>query len=622
MAEMKFSDLDFLKIKENLKTFLRSQKKFEDYNFDGSGMSVLLDVLAYNTAYNGFYLNMLASEMFLDSAALRESVVSRAKSLGYIPSSRRGLTAELSIQFDFNTTGLDDPGMGFLIEKTDGFYCSVGNTRYVFYPKETAFVEPIGNKKYLARKVVLIEGKRLTYEWVVDKKTGTQQKFIIPNTGVDLATLVVNIRPTRTSTSKTQFFQFKDITSLAPTDPIYFIQEVSGEKYEIIFGDGVLGKELQDGNVIEIEYVVPTNNSAAGASKFYSLNPAIGRTPNTQYRNGINKIDIKAISKITTLIAPQDYSERETIESIKFKAPRMYDAQNRAVTKSDYEILLGKDIETIEPKIQYLRVWGGEENSPPEYGKVFCAIKPENGLSLNTAEKLRILEKYIKPKNMISTQVEIVEPEYVGLVVNTTVNYFSNKTTRQGDEIRQLALGKIIGFRDANLNGFDKDLRRSKLIKEIDAADPSIESNVTKITMKYRINPTLARRYSTTIRLFNAIDRGDVANYSRAIRSTPFYYANNLVVLSDDGKGSLGVYRANVSGANSPLLTVGSVNYETGELKITNLIVDSIPNDVNFINIFLDPANDDIIALRSQILLLENSDINVSVVDLTRVKLS
>jgi hypothetical protein len=300
----------------------------------------------------------------------------------------------------------------------------------------------------------------------------------------------------------------------------------------------------------------------------------------------------------------------------------MYDAQSRAVTKGDYEILLGKDIETIEPKIQYLRVWGGEENSPPEYGKVFCAIKPETGLALNTAEKMRILEKYIKTKNMISTQVEIVEPEYVGLVVDCTVNYFSNTTTRQADEIRQLALSKILAFRDSNLNGFDKDLRKSKLVKEIDSADSSIESNVTKLTMKYRIVPSLARRYSTTIRLFNAIDKGDVANNSRSIKSTPFYYANNLVVLGDDGKGNLGVYRANVAGANSPLLSVGTVNYETGELKITNLIVDSIPGNLNFINIYLYPANDDIIALRSQILLLENADINVSVLDLTRVKLS
>jgi hypothetical protein len=462
----------------------------------------------------------------------------------------------------------------------------------------------------------------LTYEWVVDKKTGAQQKFIIPNTGVDLSTLVVNVKPTRTSTSKTQFFQFKDLTTLSPTDAIYFIQEVSGEKYEIVFGDNVLGQDVQDGNVIEIEYVVPTNNSAAGATKFYSLNPAIGSTPNLLYRNGINKIDIKSIKKITTLIAPQDYSERETIESIKFKAPRMYDAQSRAVTKGDYEILLGKDIETIEPKIQYLRVWGGEENSPPEYGKVFCAIKPETGLALNTAEKMRILEKYIKPKNMISTQVEIVEPEYVGLVVDCTVNYFSNTTTRQADEIRQLALSKILAFRDSNLNGFDKDLRKSKLVKEIDSADSSIESNVTKLTMKYRIVPSLARRYSTTIRLFNAIDKGDVANNSRSIKSTPFYYANNLVVLGDDGKGNLGVYRANVAGANSPLLSVGTVNYETGELKITNLIVDSIPGNLNFINIYLYPANDDIIALRSQILLLENADINVSVLDLTRVRTS
>lgn len=610
MAEMKYSDLDFAQIKENLKNFLKSQSKFKDYDFDGSGMSVLLDLLAYNTAYNGFYLNMVASEMFLDSAALRESVISRSKHLGYVPSSRRALSATVDIEFDFSKPGIKtpEPKAGFLIKKTNALYVVIDTVRYIFTPRNEVWAQPIGNRKYLAKNVQLIEGKRLTYQWTYDSTTAKKQRFIIPNSNIDVSTLSVVVKESATSATKTPFTQFQDLNELTDKDEIYFLEESPGELYELIFGDGVLGKKLQDGNIIQIEYVVPTNNNALGASRFY---PVVGWD-----------VDINSISNIRCSIPARDYSEKESIESIKFSAPKMYDAQNRAVTKSDYETLLKKDISVIDPKIQYLRVWGGEENDPPEYGKVFCAIKPDSGLALNPAEKQKIIDTFIRPKNIISVQVEIVEPDYIGLSINCSVNYFSQKTTNTKDVIKNLVLTKIKQFKEKYIVGFDSDFRHSKFVAEIDSADPSIESNATSVKMKYSITPQLSTFYSKTISLNNEINRGDVTNGVRGILSTPFYYVNNLVFLADDGLGKLGVYTVSGLQNNLPLKVVGKVDYGNSTLTIENLVVDAIPNNRNFIEIYVMPKNNDVIAYRNQILLLEDQDIEISVTDLNSVRLS
>lgn len=610
MAEMKYSDLDFAQIKENLKNFLKSQNKFKDYDFDGSGMSVLLDLLAYNTAYNGFYLNMLASEMFLDTASMRESVISRAKHLGYVPSSRRALAATVDIEFDFSKPGIKtpEPKAGFLIKKTNALYTVIDTVRYVFTPKNEVYAQPIGNKKYLAKDVQIIEGKRLTYQWTYDSSASKKQRFIIPNPNIDVSTLSVIVKDSPTSSIKTPYTQYQDLNELTDKDPIYFLEEVPGEMYELIFGDGVIGKKLEDGNVIQIEYVVPTNDVATGASRFY---PVVGW-----------EVDINSISSIRTTIAAKDYSEKESIDSIKFIAPKMYDAQNRAVTKSDYETLLKKDMSVIDPKIQYLRVWGGEENDPPEYGKVFCAIKPDSALALTPIEKQKIIETFIRPKNIISVQVEIVEPDYIGLSVSTTVNYFANKTTNTKDVIKRLVVDKIKQFKNKYIIGFDSDFRFSKFIAEIDAADPSIESNITSVKMKYRFIPQLSTFYSGIINLNNQINRGDITNGVRAITSSPFYYVNNLVVLADNGSGSLGVYTVNGLKNNLPLKVVGKVDYTTGKLTIENLVVDKILENKNYVELYVMPKYNDVIAYRNQILLLEDEDINVNVVDVNSMRVS
>lgn len=618
MAETKFTDLDFSKIKENLKTYLKSQSKFQDYNFEGSGLSILLDILAYNTAYNGFYLNMLASEMFLDSASQRDSVVSRAKHLGYLPSSRRGLQAVVDVEYDFSRSDFPLPQNGISIRKTDVFKTFVGSIVYTFSPKEDVYARPIGNKKFLAENVRIVEGKVLKHQWTYQAQSATKQRFIIPNKNVDLSTLSVYVKDSETSSIKMPYQKFEDLNSLGPDDRVYFLEEASGEKYEIIFGDGVLGKALSAGNIIMIEYLVPTNDNAIGCIKFLPGGSTLGYSDDTAIPTTGNF----RIQTITGKQAAKDYSEKESIESIKFSAPRMYDAQNRAVTKNDYETLLKKDISFIEPKIQYLRVWGGEENDPPEYGKVFCAIKPYASLRLNNTEKLRIIEDYIRPKSMLSLQVEVVEPEYIGMTVSSTVNYFSNRTVNSLETIRQKVVNSIKTFRDQNISGFDSDFRLSKLSRVIDAVDPAIESNITKVTMKYQIRPDLTTPFSTIIKLSNQIDRGDALNGDKTITSTLFYHANVLVMIGDDGKGNLGLYISTATGDTPPLLKIGTVDYLKGTITINKLIVDEIPNEQNYINIFAKPRVGDIISYKNQIILLSDEDIDVSVVNLNTVRLS
>lgn len=614
MAEIKFTELDFAKIKENLKNFLKSQNKFKDYNFDGSGFSVLLDVLAYNTAYNGFYLNMLASEMFLDSAYMRENVVSIAKHLGYTPSSRRALSAFVDLEIDFNHPDYKNrnPNAPFLLPTDDEYHCFIEQAKFSFYPKMPTLTIPVSATKYIAKGVQLVQGKRLTHQWIVD--TTSPQKFIIPNPNIDLSTLVVYVSDSQFTTTKTRYAEFKDLTLLGPEDEIYFIQEVSGSKFELVFGDGILGKKLTQGNVIDIEYIVPGTNEALGASKFYAKN--IG-----PYIDATTKLVPQAIIKITTTIPARDFAEKETTDAIKYRAPRMYDAQNRAVTKNDYEILLKKDMSIIEPKIEYLRVWGGEENSPPEYGKVFFAIKPVYGLKLNEQEKLRIIEEYIRPKNMISVEVEVVEPDYIGLIVDCTVNYFGKKTKIDDAGLKDAVRQKIISFRDKNIQGFDSDLRYSKLVAEIDSVNPAIESNITNIHLKYDIMPEFGVSYKKTISLTNPISKGDLLNNVTAVSSGAFYFANVLVTLGDDGRGNLVLYRAGTN-IKTPITTVGRVDYDAGTLHIDRLLVDSIPNQQNYISLIITPKYNDVIAYKNQILLLNDLDIKVSSVNLDYVRLS
>jgi hypothetical protein len=612
MSEMKFSELDFNTIKDNLKNFLKTQEQFKDYNFEGSSISILLDLLAYNTAYNSFYLNMLSSEMFLDSAYLRDNVLSRAKHLGYLPNSVRSLTAVVDVEYDYSRTQQTMPSGILQLNRDDEVFALVDSKKFYFTvktPKEVTISEST-TKKVTIKSVELIEGRRFKHSYTVQEDTGTKQRFIIPNDNVDISTLNVTVKKSASNSEIISFKRFTDITTLSTTDAVYYIQAYDATQYEVVFGDGILGKKLEVGNVITLDYIVSSGNESVGAKLFKPTLNRIGKVDGSVDLLGM------PIVNITCVTPAYGYADVESISSIKLSAPNFYQSQNRTVTKSDFETLLKKEI----PGVEYIRVWGGEENDPPYYGKVFCAIKPETGFSLNTYDKVTIIDRYIRPKSILSLDLEIVDPEYIGLVVNTTVNYFPQKTSKTKSEIVELVYSAIKKYRDDNLKGFDSDFRFSKMLKYIDGVDTSIESNDTEIKLKYKITPTINLFYDINIQLNNGIFVGSAQNPS--IISTPFFYKGTLAKISDDGNGKLYVYAETSNGNVILNSNLGDIDYSKGKMSIRNLYVTDIPNDLSNIDILIKPAKSDIIAYRNQIINLDNDDIIVNSLDLNTVKLS
>jgi hypothetical protein len=602
MTTLKYNNLDFNEIKQNLKDFLKSQDQFKDYNFDGTSLSILLDVLAYNTAYNAFYLNMISSEMFLDSASLYSSVASRAKHLGYVPSSAKSLRAVVDVTITPNI--LSAASGRLYINRDIVFRATVDGLPYDFVPENPVYTELNSLGKYSIRNLSLIQGKRLIHTYTVDNNLPIKQRFVVPNKLVDLSSLIITVTKSATNPLEEVFTLADDVTTLSPTKSIYFIQPYEDGLYEVVFGDGILGKKLENGNIIKLDYVVSAGDKAAGARNFVTT-----RTFNIV---GGSTNSIVCTQPAYGYVAP------ETIDSIKLVAPRAFSSQNRAVTKLDYETLLKRDI----PIIEHIRVWGGDEADPPVYGKVFCSIKPKSGYALNTDDKTRLIENFIKPRSILAMDVEIVEPDYIYLSVSTKVSYFADKTDKQDDDIKKIIVDGIKQFKTNNLIGFDSDFRHSKLVRTIDTLDSAIESNTTDVKIKYRFTPPFYTIFNQTIYINNPIDTGDAANEASAINSSEFVYKGSTVRLSDDGKGKLYLYYT----LNNKRVVVnsnaGTVDYAVGKISIENIMVDRIPNNQIYIDIFVSPKDNDVIAYRNQIIRLEDEDISVDIVNLNKLRLS
>lgn len=590
-------ELDFLQVKENFKNFLKSQSQFNDYNFDGAGLSILLDVLTYNTSYLAFYLNQVASEMFLDSAQLRSSVVSRAKHLGYTPRSVRSARAFVDITIDPTLGPLSPNPASILIPTTQEFSTIVDAKTYYFTPIRSVLINPVSGV-YKASNVELIEGKRLSFRWTVDSTSSLKQRFIIPNANIDTSVLVVKVQESATNPSTKIFTLNDDITEITSESQVYFLQETDGGKYEIYFGDGTVGQKLNDGNIVIVEYIVSSGEAVLGAKSFAAVNKVAG----------YNSYSIKTVS------VAADFYEQEDIDSIKLLAPLNYEAQNRAVTKGDYETLIKKDI----PSIQYVRVWGGEDNDPPEYGRVFVSLKPFTGLSLSEDQKQNLINTYIRPRNIISLEVQIIEPDYLFLQVESVVLFRSRNTTLTDVDIQTAVKNAILSFSARELNGFDADFRYSKLVEAIDDADSSIQGNLTSIKLKYRIFPPFNRPTKYDIKTNNALSKGDATNGISSINSTGFIFRGIQTFISDDGKGSLYLYRLVNDQKVVVQAGIGQVDYDTGRIILNALEVQSIPNGQDFIDFILTPAKNDVTALREQILLLEEDDIGIAVEDLSK----
>jgi len=584
------SDFDFDNIKANLKSFLQDQPEFSDYNFEGSGFSVLLDTLAYNTHYLGFNANMLANELYLDSADIRKNVVSLAKMLGYTPTSTKSSLANVDITLNGAT------GSTVTMNKGTAFTTKVDNLTYQFVTNQEITITP-QDGVYKFSGVDLYEGTSVTFRYTVDS-TDVDQKFIIPSVDADTSTLKIIVQNSISDTTQNTYTLASGLKSLDSTSKAYFLQESDDGKFEVYFGDDVLGKKLSDGNIIIMEYIVCNRDEANGASNF-TLSGSIGGFTN---------------ASIVTNSNAQGGSGPESKESIRFNAPLQYTSQDRAVTATDYETL----VKSIYPNATSISAWGGEDDETPVYGVVKIAVKGQSGVPLTNATKLDIVTK-LKPYNVASVRPEIIDPITTSIVLVVNAKYDKKSTAKTADTLKSEIVNAITNYNTNTLTAFDGVFRFSKMTGIIDNVDSSILSNITTVKMRKEFTPTLNSSTKYDVYFRNAIYNPH-SGHDSVLSSTGFKINgnNNEMFLDDDGMGNVRVYYL-VSGIKTiQNATQGTIDYATGQVTLNSLSVSSI-SDIRgatskVIEITVSPSSNDIVPVRDQILEIDvsNSIVNVS----------
>ena len=592
MASNKFivSDLDFDTIKLNLKAFLQDQPEFSDYNFEGSGFAVLLDTLAYNTHYLGFNANMVANEMYLDSADVRKNVVSLAKMLGYTPSSAKSPTAVVDITLN-NATGST-----VTMDKGTSFSATIENTDYSFITNEDIAMSP-ADGVYKFSNVTLYEGTLVNFKYTVDS-TDVDQKFIIPNINADTTTLKVTVQTSISDTTQSVYTLATGLKSLDNTSKAYFLSETDTGKFEVYFGDDILGKKLADGNIVTLEYIVSNLDDANGTTNFTATGSVGGFS------------DVSVVTKT----AAQGGSIPETKESIRFNAPLQYTSQDRAVTTTDYETL----VKSIYPNATSISAWGGEDDETPIYGVVKIAVKGQSGVPLTNATKLDIVTK-LKSYNVASVRPEIIDPIVTSVILVVNAKYDKNSTAKSSDTLKSEIVDAIINYNTNTLTAFDGVFRYSKMTGIIDDVDSSILSNITTVKMRKTFTPTIASSTKYDIYFRNAIYNPH-SGHEAVLSSTGFKISgnNNEMFLDDDGMGNVRLYYL-VSGIKTVHnATQGTIDYATGQITLNSLDVNTISNirgsASTVIEVTASPSSNDIVPVRDQILEIDvlNSTVNVS----------
>ena len=596
-GKLNISELDFAKIKENLTGFLSSQAEFVGYNFKGSSFDVLLDVLSYNTHYNAFYANMVANEMFLDSATLRNSVVARAKHLGYLPRSAKGSKSIVTLTI----TPADSPAV-ISIPKNTQFQGEVGGVSYIWCTQNSHSVNINANGVYTVADVTLSQGIPSTFRYTVN--TGdTDQRFLLPNANTDTDQLTVTVQVSASDTDSTVHTKANDITTINSTSTIYFLEEAEDGKYEIQFGDGVLGKAVSNGNIVILSSLICDGNTTNDAKSF-SVVSEVGGYSNV---------------KVETTSAATGGAPSADIDEIKFNAPKSYESQNRCVTIFDYVTTIKSDYTGADAVV----AWGGEDADPPVYGKVYVAIKPTSGAVLTESAKTLVKDTILNKRNIVGISPEIVDPDYMYLKVNSTVKYDSGRTTNSASILKSTVSTAVTDFGDTNLKTFDKSFRYSKLIQAIDEAEVSIKSNQTSVTIKRLLYPRLGSSAAYTLPFSNQIYH-PANNFWGAVTSAEFSYNDSVNTLwtgcrLQDDNGVLQVYRS--SGEERILVdnNVGTITYLSGKVELKSFkpiaIGSETTGNTTPLEVTVTPASADILPLREQIILIESGDVNITMLD-------
>ena len=560
-ARLQISDLDFDQIKTNLKAYLKQQSQFQDYDFDGAGLNILLDILAYNTHYNSYYLNMVANEAFLDTALLRDSVVSHAKTLGYIPFSVTAPRAIVNVTVNSGTTTPET----LTIPKGFTFSSNlIDSLSYNFVVLEESTVTK-SNTSFFFEDLEIYEGSLVSYVFNYTENSNPKSVFVLPDNNIDTKTISVSVSPNVGNTSTQVYNQVTDILDITSTSEAYFLQESKNGNYEIYFGDGVIGKALNDGAVVTVTYLV-TNGVAANQTDGFIAAAPIGAYSDIV----IDVVDVASGG-----------ATRETVDSIKYSAAAQYATQNRLVTTSDYESY----IKSKYPSIDSLSVWGGEDETPKVFGKVYISLKPKTNYFISETEKQRIIDEIINPKAIVSVSAEIRDPEFLYLIVESLVQYDQKKTSLDEGTIRNNIRQAILDFRDTNLNKFAGTFVLSKLQDAIDSTNgEAIIGSETVVRVQRRFKPKLNESASYTIQYDVPIQRGTLVDKLTSTQFTVFDIAGvtraaqfEEATQSFTGISSIQVTNPGVGFTTAPTITItGDGSNATAEAIIVNGKIQSI----------------------------------------------
>jgi len=592
-TDLVVTGLDFDSIRSNLRDYIASKPEFTDYDFSDSALGTLLDVLAYNTYLNAFYTNMATNEGFLDTAQLYDSVVSHAKSLGYMPTSARSSTA--NVQLIFTATTANSSLLSIQVPKSTQFTTTVNGTSYVFVTPQT-YTITANSAGGFAGYVEIKEGTPLTHRFVYNRNSNTA--FVLPNENVDTTSITISV----TASGNVQtYIPADDLMTTNSTSQVFFIEADRQKKYKISFGDGVLGKQPTTSSIITVSYRVCNGSTPDGANTFNLVNTTI---------NGQSGITVVPIGRSS------GGSSMEAIESVRFNAPRIYETQNRTVTSEDYQRVLLKQ----NPDIQAVSVWGGEENDPPIYGKVFVSAKPKTSTVFSQNRKQEIVNA-VRKYNVQSIDIEVVDPSYLYIVPEVTVRYDPSLTTLTPGELASAVAARVIQFESTNLSTFSKSFRYSRFLDYIDGTNESIQTTNANIRLRKQFVPNLAISSNYTINFNNAIQKlgtaeliSGVARHPGygSITSSSFTYQDQESFFDDNGFGTLRTYYRSGAGLLGRVYTnfsAGTIEYEVGIVNISSFLPTAYSG--SGVSVFVSPISPNITPVRNQILLISQTRVDI-----------
>lgn len=580
MPYTQVANLDFNEIKAALKDYLRVNSDFTDYDFEGSALATLIDTLAYNTYYTAFNANMTVNEMFIDSASLRDNVVSLAKQLGYRPKSTVSPTANVNLAVAYSAPTVDT---SLTLKAGTGFVSSFDNTLYQYAVTRDVLGQVI-NGVVNFDGLELKEGAMLTNTYTFNSAL-SNQRFILDNPGIDTSTIQIKVYPSAVATIFKEYKLSENILEAKPSSEIYFLEEVSEQRYEVLFGDGVLGRKLENGEKIEISYLVTAGAESNGAKTFTFSGTLVNQTGNNP---------ATVVATVSTVSVATGGTAAESVDKIKFTAPKMFAAQDRAVTAGDY----GAIVRNLYPSVSDIIVYGGEDAEPPAYGKVFIAVKPEDAARLTSVTKEEIRGK-LKEYRVAAITPELIDPSILYVEVNSRIFFDSSKTELTKTQIRDNAISEFQSYiNTSNTEKFNGKFRYSKAVAVIDNSDISINSNLTSVKMRKDFFAQINSTSFYEVCYQNAFLDDD----DPVVSSTGFVVTEypTFTVYLEDRLGKMILYRLDGITGEKVLLddNVGDVDYAKGEIKLYDVTIIKGTFGDNRIELRVRPLENDIVAKR------------------------